>query len=792
MLKRYILVFYIIFLTSFSIEAQDFSALWEGHFSYFNVIDVTRSNTKIFAASENVIFSYDVNTNEVETITTIDGLSGNIITTIEYDLENRLLLIGYQTGLIEIYFESDDSVLSVVDILEQETIAPSLKVINDFNEHEGLVYISTDFGIVVYDLQQLEFRDTFIIGDNGNQIPVEKTTVFNDAIYAACPNGNGIRKGLLSNPNLIDFQQWQTIVNGSFVSIEQAENRLYSLRIDRVLFEIVNDVLNQRLTFNRLPIDTEVSDNQLLYTTTDDVFIYNSNATLITQVNQTEEFETEYTSAITLGEDIFVGTNSFGVLNTTSGNSQSFSEIRPEGPLFNSGFKIEAGNNELWMTYGLYDQFFVPRSRRDGISYLRNNSWRNIPNDSLFNPRDLNYISINPLNTNQVFVSSYNDGLLEINDVQATTLFNNTNSPLESLVLPGSPNFFSIRTAGTTFDTEGRIWSITSRVDFALRVYNPSNGQWQSFDFSSLIEDALLDELGFSDIVIDRNGTKWIAGFTNGVIAYNENLSEPIKNIRTEDQGLPIEHIRALAIDSSNQLWIGTDFGLRVLFNTSGFFEDPNPVAQPIIFLENGVARELLEDQFITDIIVDGSNSKWVSTTDSGVFYFTPDGQTTIFHFTTDNSPLPSNSVTDMSIDSGNGTVYFATDRGLVSFRAGGSSPEENLTDAHVFPNPVRPEYEILGFSDLNDITKGIKIAGLTENVNVKITDIEGNLVAEAQSRVNRRNSNLGFNFAIDGGTGIWNGRNLANNIVASGVYLILISDLDSFESKVLKLLIIR
>jgi hypothetical protein len=792
MLRRYIFVFFIVFYASFSLHAQDFSALWEGHFSYFNIVDVTHSDTKVFAASENAVFSYDVNTNEIETITTIEGLSGDFITTIEYNIESQLLLIGYQTGLIEIYFESDQSVLSVVDILEKETIAPTLKSINDFNEHEGLIYIATNFGISVYDLQRLEFGDTFFIGDNGEQIPVEKTTVFNDAIYAACTNGNGIRKGLLSNPNLIDFQQWQTITSGSFISVEQAEGRLYALRINRVLFEVISDVLNQRLTFNSLPVDTEVSDGQLIYTTINNVFIYNSNATLVTQINQTEEFTTNYTSAITFDSDIFIGTNSFGVLKTNLTDLQSFIEIRPEGPLLNAGFKLEAGNNELWMTYGFYDLFFVPRGRRNGISYLRDDVWRNIPNDSLFRPRELNYISINPLNTNQVFVSSYNDGLLEINDLEATTLFDNTNSPLEPLVLPGAPNFFSIRTAGTIFDTSGKIWSITSRVDLALRSYDPSNGQWQSFDFSGLIENALLDELGFSDIVIDRNETKWIAGYDKGVIAYNENLSEPIKNIRSEEQGLPSEHIRALAIDNSNQLWIGTDFGLRVLFNTSGFFEDPNPEAQPIIFIENGIPRELLEDQFITDIIVDGSNNKWVSTVDSGVFYFTPDGQTTIFHFTTDNSPLPSNAVNDMSIDNSDGIIYFATSRGLVSFKAGGSEPEESLEEAYVFPNPVRPEYNILGFNDLNDINKGIKITGLTEEVNVKITDIEGNLVAEAQSRVNRRNSNLNYNFAIDGGTGIWNGRNLANNIVASGVYLILISDLDSFETKVLKLLIVR
>jgi len=228
------------------------------------------------------------------------------------------------------------------------------------------------------------------------------------------------------------------------------------------------------------------------------------------------------------------------------------------------------------------------------------------------------------------------------------------------------------------------------------------------------------------------------------------------------------------------------------LFNTSGFFDDENIVVEPIIFLEDGLARELLENQAITDIEVDGSNNKWIATVDSGVFYVSPNGQTTIYHFTKDNSPLPTNAINDISIEESNGTVYFSTPNGLLSFRAGGSATVEELTDAYVYPNPVRPEYNILGASDLNDINKGVKIVGLTENVNVKITDVTGNLVAEAQSRVNRRNSNLRTNFAIDGGTGIWNGKNLANNVVASGVYLIIINDLDTFESKILKLLIVR
>lgn len=790
MIKRFIIVIYVCLFSGLSVQAQDFSALWDSHFSYFNVIDITKSDSKIYAASENAVFSFDVNTNEIETITTVEGLSGDLISTIEYSLDNQLLLIGYQTGLIEIYFESDQSILTVVDILEKESIDPTTKGINDFNEHEGLAYIATNFGISVYDLERLEFGDTFFIGNNNTQIPVEKTTVFNNAIYAACNAGNGIRKGELSNTNLIDSNQWQTITIGSFISIESIGDKLYSVGTNRVLSDIVNDVLNPVLTFNILPLDSDTSDNQLIYTTVNNVFIYDSSVSLVTQVNQTEEFDTQYISAITFGSDIYVATNSFGVLETNTSSLELFQEIRPEGPLFSSAFRIQAFRGGVWVSFGEFSSFFNPfplNSR--GLSVLTENQWNNIPFEDVLGVRELNAISINPFNTNQVFVSSYIDGILEINDMVPTNTFDNTNSSLESIFT----TTIDIRVGASQFDQDGRLWSLTGRVDDALNSYDPSSGNWQSFSFGDVIQNPLSDERGFTDIEIDNTtGTKWVGSEFNGLIAYNESLSNPIKKIDSEENGIPRRFVTALALDNSRQLWIGTSSGLRVLFNTSDFFENDNVQAESIIFIENGLARELLESQTITDIEVDGSNNKWISTLDSGVFYFTPDGQSTIFHFTKDNSPLPNNSVNDISLDQSNGTVYFATPNGLVSFRAGGSAPVEELDDAYVYPNPVRPEYNILGSNDLNDINKGVKIVGLTENVNVKITDIEGNLVAEAQSRINRRNSNIRNNFAIDGGTGIWNGKNLANNIVASGVYLIIISDLDTFEDKILKLLIIR
>ena len=203
---------------------------------------------------------------------------------------------------------------------------------------------------------------------------------------------------------------------------------------------------------------------------------------------------------------------------------------------------------------------------------------------------------------------------------------------------------------------------------------------------------------------------------------------------------------------------------------------------QQIVILEDGIPRELLEQQYISDIEVDGANNKWVGTIGSGVFYFSPNGQQTIYHFTKENSPLPSNNINDISVNSLNGKVFFATDKGLVSFNTGSSSTGSNFSDAYVYPNPVRPTFNT-GFEK-------IKISGLTDNVNIKITDIEGNLVGEAQSNINKRYNN--FNLEIDGGTAFWNGKNLRNRDVSSGVYIIMLSDLDSYDTKILKLMIIR
>jgi hypothetical protein len=292
-----------------------------------------------------------------------------------------------------------------------------------------------------------------------------------------------------------------------------------------------------------------------------------------------------------------------------------------------------------------------------------------------------------------------------------------------------------------------------------------TNGQWQSYAMDVILESAI--DNNFGTIAIDKNGTKWLSTSGDGVIGFNESTSKFKKITTGPDAGnLPISDVRTVAVDARNQLWIGTTKGLRVLPNVGSFQLEDQMTANPIIILDDNLAQELLYEQFITDIAVDGANNKWIGTADSGLFLVSPNGQETKYHFTINNSPLPSNVINDIDINSTTGEVFIATAKGLVSFKGTATSANDDLSNAYVYPNPVRPEY-----------TGTVKIAGLIDRANVKITDIGGNLVYETTSQ---------------GGTIEWDTTAFGKYKVASGVYMIFISAQDGVETKVKKVMIIR
>ena len=754
---------------------------WNGHYSYHNSIDTSIGNGKIFTASENAIYIHSTQNDQLSIITTIDGLSGDFISNIYYSTNFNKLIIGYENGLIQIVDFNNDNILTIYDIIEKTTIPPNKKKINEFTEVDNIIYISTDYGVSLYDLNSLEFSDSLFIGEGGTQQQVNQTIINDNFLYAVLPDFGGIKRVNL-DLDIINYQNWELVYSGDFDFILNIDDSFVFTNENNVFFN-ENGTFSQVISLSQTIKKIVINEGKIIITSEDKIFIYDTNFNLINSSIISSNFNTNFNSSELYNNYIYVATSSKGLLKININNIQQNYSILPAGPLDNNVFSISSLYGSLWATFGDYTSTYNPYPlARKGVSHWSDEYWNNINYDSIpENAVNLNNISINPFNLNNIFISSYHGGLLEISD-ESLSLFDQSNSGLESLI-SNETNYNSVRISGSNFDDSGTLWLMNSRVDNPLKSFNLDTNQWSSYDFTQIIPDGFNDELGFSDIVIGSNGTKWIGGLNSGLIGFNENAGNPLlKRINDNDVGnLPSPYVKSLAMDNNNHLWIGTIKGLRVLYNTSNFF-DANVSTQQIVIEEDGIYKELLEQQFISDIKVDGSNNKWVGTIGSGLFYFSQNGQQTIYHFTKNNSPLPSNNINDIALDFVNGLVFIATDKGLVSFDSGGSTTSSTLNESYVYPNPVRPSFNM-------NIEK-IKISGITEDINIKITDISGNLVAEANSNVNNRYN--GFNLEIDGGIAYWNGKNLANNSVSSGVYIVMLSDLDSYDTKILKIMIIR
>ncbi|WP_232505673.1 T9SS type A sorting domain-containing protein [Flavobacterium crassostreae] len=738
---------------------------WQGYFSYNEIKDVAASNTALYAASENALFSVKTSTNEIKTTTTLDGLSGQTISAMYYSAAFNKRVVGYQNGLLTVLNESDNTILKVVDIISKQLPA-NVKKINDFMEYEGILYISCDFGIVQFNLKTMLFGDTYFIGNNGAQLQVRQTAILGAYIYAA--TNNGIRRALVANKNLNDYQQWTQVAADDCVAIRSFDTDLVAINTSGFVYKY-NSNSNLFVGFTQLPqpaVALYASADYMVITTAKSLYLYNRQFVLLRQIdNKTiPGITSDFTCATSIAEKLYIGTKADGLLVTTLATSSGFESVTPMGPLRNSIFALENGSDFFWAVYGDYSGEYNPYDLDSyGISKFSKEGWLNIPYSEVLGAKSIVRVLINPTNENQVYMGSSYSGLLKIENNVPTFLYNQTNSGLDEIsFIPGYNN--DVRVNGGVFDASGNLWLNNSLVKEGLKVFK-TNGQWQSYPIDKVLDKS--EDVSYGRMAIDKYGTKWLATNRDGVIGFNESSNTFKKITFGPDTGnLPYSDARVAAVDTNGQLWIGTTKGLRVLSSVANFKTDKQLTTSPIIILEDKLAQELLYEQFITDIVVDGANNKWIGTADSGVFMVSEDGKETKYHFTINNSPLPSNGINDIAINKSSGEVFIATDKGMISFRGLATSANQDLSKVYVYPNPVRPEY-----------TGEVKISGLVDQANIKITDVTGNLV---------------FETTAEGGTVAWDTTAFGKYKVASGVYMIFISAEDGIETKVKKVMIIR
>lgn len=773
-MKKIVFILFTILFTS--VYGQQNNQLWASYYSYNNIVDITQSANRVYGAADYAMFYQNLATNELKTITSVDGLKTETITCAHHSTTYNKTLVGNSNGLL-LVINPDNTIVSRVDIIEETTVQANKKRINHIYEYEGKAYIATDFGIAVFNLATSEFGDTFYLGPDGAEVPVRQSTVHNGYIYAACGENAGIRRAPIANPNLNDFSQWQQFTSGAWWSyIVNHEGTLVGgdyaslYRFDNFGNPLFITSLGAEL------FDVRSAGGFLVATIYNNVRLFNGQLLQEFSIGPIpgETTPTIYSCATVIGGQLFIGTSGKGMF-ATSLNSLSFSNITPNGPERSNIFSLEKSNNALWAVFGGYSYYYEPDYSQFGISkFTPGQGWKTIPYTEIEAANEgqpvqsLSDIVVNPRNQNEVYVGSFQSGLVKVVDDQVEEVYTpantnaNGNVGLQSLVDPSSPAYRSVRVNGMAYDKEGNMWMMNTRVPKPLKVFK-TNGTWQSYSFEDIMQNTFNGEYG--KMVIDKNGTKWIPSIGDGLIGFNEKLSNKFVLIKM-DNNMPTNYARCVAIDNRNQLWIGTQKGLRVLRGVDRFLTQDEINVNEIIIMDDGLAQELMYEQFITDIKVDGANNKWIGTATAGAFLVSPDGQQTLFHFTKTNSPLPSNNINDIEIDPATGEVFFATDKGMVSYQGTSTKANDDLSQVYVFPNPVRPGFE----GDVN-------ISGLIDKANVKITDIEGNLVYETTS---------------EGGTVLWNQRAFGKHKVASGVYMIFIASEDGTETKVKKVMIVR
>lgn len=766
----------LLFLVVTSLRGQE-NAKWNSYFSYQELVALTHGRDVVFGATPSALLRYNINSAGVEVYNTISGLKTNTITALYFSEIHQKLLVGNEDGSLLVFDLKSDRIRTILDIKNKPSLQQSERRINAFLEIKGEVYIATNYGISVFNLNNNAFGDSYYLGKDGKNTAVRDVVATTNDLVAI--TAEGIKQIDLQNPNKVNYRQWATWESSTkwqrgYVNKEQL---FLSAKEEPMLYQLVEpNQVSAIASLEELIVKFNVNEEgSLLVITPSKAFALQTGNQLVEVLQQNNLID-----VVEVRGNYYAGSNYEGLFRLSkSGSKESLS---PDGPESNRIFSLLATRAGTWFISGGYDKNtynpYVPMLTARGLSYFnKKKGWDFIPLTQLKDARALTYATLNPKNDNELFVGSYHSGLLQIklNSNRISTseviLWNHENTGttgLENLEIdPEDPSFpagyASVRVNGVVFDTQGKLWMTNNFVRRALKM-RTGNDKWESYNTTSGMFDYKRGNYG--RLVVDKNNTKWIPSLEDGMMAFNETKNNRLTSFNTDLGTLPSNNVSTLALDKNNQLWIGTNKGLRVIQNVNQFLQTTNLKPTNIVIEENGIAEELFYQQYITKIEVDGANQKWVAIADAGVFLVSPTGKEIIYHFTKDNSPLPSNTINDIAVDPIAGEVFFATDLGVVSFIGDTSEGQESNSSFYAYPNPVRPEY--LG---------EVRVVGLMDRSVVKITDIEGNLVFETTS---------------NGGTVVWDTHAFNGKRVGSGVYLIMVSSADNSNTKVKKLMIIR
>lgn len=751
---------------------------WQDGFSYHRVNKICLGKpNEIIAAAPNGIFIYNQKDQSVTKLNKTNQLSDVGVSAIHYNNASDQLLVGYSNGNFDRI--NAQGTRNIADIVYSTIIGD--KAIYDIQSYQNLAYLATGIGIVVMDLDRMEVKSTYLIGNQGEAAPILQTIIENDTIYAI--GQNFIKFAPILNPFLANYQLWQNIESlpssDNIIGAAKWDNhwviatdgeindRIWSRQNANVWSEIKTypeGTVCQNLWFNNQVFSVSKNNGYEIWNNQNQmVFEDNQNLWLYLNVQQTIVDEKN---------NFWIGNSTFGLnYHTTSGTENM---VVPQGPMSDGMRKVNGYNDNVWIATGnIYPWWGNTYNTGTQTAHIAG-TWSNIPfgqggNDFGNAVQDVLDVAIDPTNVQHVLFGSWENGLIEKNPDGSLSYFNaqTNNSPFQAGPFDTDLGWTGV--AGLCFDLEGNAWISNSYSSTPLIFYSKEK-EFSPLTFSPFVGEAdIIDQVIHSQenyVFAVVKGRGILALNYNGTPTSSSDDNYKLLNDKEGEGGLPTKDIYCIAEDLDGALWVGSLRGLSIFYNQSNIFQETGFDAEQIYIEQDGNVQILLETEAINSIEIDGGNNKWIATQKNGVFQFSPDGLKQLAHFTAENSPLPSNTVYDIGINQANGQLYFATDKGLVMFTGSASNFDNEMKDVFAFPNPVSSAYE-----------GTVTIQGLAYESTIHITDTNGQLVYTTKSQ---------------GGRATWDGKLSNGDHPPAGIYFVMATNPDGSVDNVTKIAFVK
>jgi ligand-binding sensor domain-containing protein len=750
---------------TFAPDARAQVGQWQAHTSFRQVVDLSASPDAIWAATTGGVFRYAPEAGELQRFTPIEGLHNVRVQAIRYSAGCTCVWIGYADGVLDRLDVETGTVETFRDIARATQF--SSRAVRRIQEYGDSLLVATDFGLVVFDPERGEVRDTY------NQLGAfaPGTAVFDVAVAGVAggevsfwlATAEGVAVGPLSSPNLKDPGSWRnetlpgagpataiSVFEGAVhVGGETAVYRRLDIGAYVEAIRTGNPVTFLRQVYDRL-IGVTTFSLASVEAGGGARLLGNAGLTLLRAVTEGPG------GAMWVGDEGAALVRARAIDASTTAIDVEAADIYPAGPfdgLF-SDLSYAPADGTLW----------VGGVRGSNVGFYKRSAdgtWTNYT--SRFYPelvgRRTEFRFVHTDTRNHTWVGSFGGALLEVTPEDEILVHDQSNSSLRRAEAVTDETFIIV--GGIHSQADGTVW--VTNVDAArpLSVYRPADG-WAS------LASPLSNGLTFGEIFTDSFGQKWIVVIDRRNLRINIGLlvldtgDTPadasddaflyLDEQGSAGQGLPGVFVNAIVEDRDGLVWLGTDEGLAYIVNTGIVARDPNttPIWPIRSEREEGESQFLLFGLKVNDLAVDPANRLWVAT-DEGAWLIESDGLgfREVVHFTTENAPLFSDVVVSVEVDPRTGDVYVVTDAGLLSYGSEALAPAEEHRDLDIYPNPA---------VFAGGASPTIYVEGLVEETEVRVMTAAGDVVR----RLDARGGRIG-----------WDGLDARGRPVPSGMYLV-------------------